>query len=133
MFDSKSGHGEKASRKQEILICALLTEPTVEKAAKKTGIATTTAFRWLQESNFQEQYKEARRKTVSQAISQIQQASSKAVQTLRDVMEDTAAPPASRVNAAKATLELAFKTIEIEDLAQRIGKLEVLLQNFSKI
>jgi hypothetical protein len=124
MTTSKSGHGEKASRKQDLLICALLTEPTVEQAAKKTGIGVTTAFRWLQDPEFQEQYREARRMAVSQAISQLQQASSEAVQTLKAVMADEEAPPASRVSAAKTVLEMSFKAVELEDLAQRIEKLE---------
>lgn len=124
MTTNKGGHGEKASRKQEILICYLLTEPSVNKAAEKAGIGVTTAFRWLQDPEFQEQYREARRMAVSQAISQLQQASTEAVQTLRNVMADEEAPPASRVSAAKTVLELSFKAVELEDLTARLEKLE---------
>lgn len=129
MTTNKTGHGEKASRKQDALICALLIEPTVEQAAKKVGIGTTTAFRWLQEPTFQAQYREARRMAVSQAISQLQQASTEAVATLRAIMEDEQAPPASRVTAARTVLDTSLKAVELEDLAGRIEKLEQSLQN----
>lgn len=119
-----NGHGEKASRKKEALICALLVEPTVEQAAKKVGIGTTTAFRWMQEPTFQDDYREARRMAVTQAISQIQQASTEAVQTLRNVMANEDAPPASKVSAAKTVLEMSLKAVELEDLATRIERLE---------
>ncbi|HPF44458.1 MAG TPA: hypothetical protein PKV15_07140 [Syntrophomonadaceae bacterium] len=122
------GHGEKQSRKQEIFIAFLLTEPNIREAAKKAGIGETTGFRWLQEPAFQDQYREARRMAVSQAISQIQQASTEAVQTLRTVMADEEAPPASRVSAAKAVLEMSLKAVELDDLGRRVEKLEESIQ-----
>jgi hypothetical protein len=37
------GHGEKRTRKQEQLIAALLSHPTIEAAAKSLGISDATA------------------------------------------------------------------------------------------
>lgn len=128
MIESKAGHGEKRSRKQEIFIACLLTEPNIREAASKSGISEATGFRWLQEPDFNEHYREARRAAVNQAISQLQQVSSSAVQTLKEVMADQGAPPASKVSAAKAVLEMAFKAVELDDLAQRIEKLEESIQ-----
>lgn len=124
-----TGHGEKASRKKEALICALLVEPTVDQAAKKVGIGTTTAFRWMQDPLFQEGYREAKRQAVSQAISQLQRASAEAVNTLREIMNNIEAPSASRVTAARTVLDSALKAVELEDLAERIKKLEESLRN----
>ncbi|HNX29716.1 MAG TPA: hypothetical protein PKN87_09980 [Syntrophomonadaceae bacterium] len=118
------GHGEKASRKQDILICALLSEPTIELAAKKAGIGSTTAYRWMQDSEFLEEYQEARRLAVANAIGQLHQTSSEAVATLRKVMLDNDSPPASRVSAAKTILDLSLKAVELEDLAGRINRIE---------
>jgi hypothetical protein len=53
------GHGEKQSRTQDRAILSLLAEPTLERAAKKCGIGVTTLWRWLQEPEFQRQYREA--------------------------------------------------------------------------
>jgi predicted negative regulator of RcsB-dependent stress response len=129
---SIKGHGEKASRKREIFIAYLLTEPNIREAAKKAGIGENTGWRWLQDPVFKEAYQEARRAAVSQAIAQLQQASTEAVTTLRKVMADQDATPSSRVTAAKTTLEMALKSVELEDLAQRIQKLEQSLQNHGR-
>ena len=58
------GHGEKRSRKTEQFIAALLTEPTVEAAAKKAGIGDVTAWRWMNDRAFADQYREARREAM---------------------------------------------------------------------
>jgi hypothetical protein len=48
-------HGEKRSRKTEQFIAALLTEPTVEAAAKKAEIGDVTAWRWMKDRAFVDQ------------------------------------------------------------------------------
>lgn len=124
MKEVKKGHGEKASRKRELFIACLLTEPNIREAAKKAGIGEATGWRWLQDPDFLKEYQDARRMAVSQAIAQLQQASTQAVATLQAIMLDDNAPAASRVTAAKTTLEMSLKAVELEDLAQRIDKLE---------
>lgn len=118
------GHGEKLSRKQEQAIAALLTYPTIEQAAKAVGVGETTLWRWLQDEDFQELYRQAKREVVSQAITRLQQASCEAVEALREIINNAEAPAHARVSAAKAVLEAAQKGVENEDLAQRIKALE---------
>ena len=120
------GHGEKLSRKQEALISALLTTPTLAEAAQIAGIGEVTAWRWLKDATFQANYREARRAVVQHAIAQVQHATGEAVETLRSVMQDPEAPASARVSAAKAILETAVKGIEIDDLEVRIAALEAL-------
>ncbi len=120
----KSGHGDKMSRKHEIAIVALLTEPTLKQAAKKAGIGEATLWRWMQDLDFAKQYRVAKRQAVSQAISKLQQACGEAVDTLCSIMKDEEAPAPSRVSAAKAVLDTAIKAIEIEELESRIEELE---------
>ena len=110
--------------KQEQAIQALLTEPTIKAAAKKSGAGETTIFRWLQQSEFQAAYREGRKQLVSHAISQLQKACGEAVLTLQEVMKNGDNPPASRVSAAKAVLETSIKAVELEDLIGRVDKLE---------
>jgi len=49
---------------------------------------------------------------------------SEAVETLRSVMADADAPASSRVAAARAMLDLGLKSVEIEDLVERVDALE---------
>src|SRR5215831_5264512 len=118
------GHGEKLSRKQEALISALLTAPTLADAAQTAGIGEVTAWRWLKEPTFQTAYRDARRAVVQQAITQVQQATGEAVEVLRTVMHDPETPASVKVGAAKTILEIAVKAVELEDLEARITALE---------
>ena len=115
----------KLTRKQEALISALLTAPSLAAAAQTAGIGEVTAWRWLKEPTFQTAYRDARRAVVQQAITQVQQATGEAVETLRGVMQDAEAPASARVSAAKAVLETAIKAVELEDLEARIVALEM--------
>jgi len=121
------GHGEKLTRKQEKAIAALLLKPTIADAAKEAGIGETTLWRWLQLEEFQNAFKDAKRKTVEQAIAQLVQVSSEAVKTLSDIMQDKTAPASARVSAAKAVLEMTFRADEREQLIERIEELEKLV------
>ena len=126
-----SGHGEKMGRKQEQAIAALLQQPTIMAAADSLGIGEATLWRWLQQPAFEEAYRRARQAVVDQAISQLQQATGQAVATLQEVQRDPDAPASSRVTAAKAVLEIAFKLRASEELERRLATLEEKLQHMT--
>ena len=55
------GHGAKFGRKKEEAIAALLTQPSIEQAARVAGVGPKTLLRWLKLPEFQAAYREARR------------------------------------------------------------------------
>ena len=113
------------SRRAEQAISALLTTASIGDAAQQAGIGERTLYRWLREdAPFQAAYRRAKRQVVEQAMTQIQQATGIAVETLLAVMQDPETPASARVSAAKAVLEQALKTVEIEDLESRLTALE---------
>lgn len=118
------GHGNKLSRKKEQAIIALLEAPTVKEAAEMVKINPATLYKWMALPEFEEAYREARHRAMGEAIARLQQASSEAVDTLRDVMGDQEATPASRVTAARAVLELGMRGTEIEVIEVRLKQLE---------
>ena len=115
---------QKLTRKQESVIGALLAQPTIEKAAKQSGVSAPTIYRWLKEDDFRREYVAAKWQVVQQTIGQLQVASSLAVNTLQDVMEDPETPTACKVSSAKIVLDMALKGVEIEDLEMRLTSLE---------
>jgi hypothetical protein len=119
-----SGHGDKLSRKQEQAIVALIAQPTIPAAAGVAGVSDATLWRWLQRPDFLRAYRDARRQVVEQSLGEVQSATSEAVRTLRAVMSDDSAPPASRVAAARAVLDTALRAVELMDLETRIADLE---------
>lgn len=119
-----SGHGDKLSRKQEQAIVALIAQPSIPAAANVAGVGDATLWRWLQRPDFVRAYRDARRQVVEQALGEVQSATGEAVRTLRAVMSDASAPPASRVAAARAVLDTALRAVELMDLETRITDLE---------
>ena len=118
------GHGQKYTRRHEAALVALLSEPTMEAAANKAGVSISTLSRWMEIPEFQEKYRQARRDSVSTATCALQRHAAGAVATLAAVMGDIEAPPAVRVSAARAVLELAYRAVEVEDIMERLARLE---------
>lgn len=116
------GHGEKLSRKQQQAISALLTHSTIKAAAKATGIANVTMWRWLQLPQFQAEYRAARRQVVELAIARLQHATGTAVAALTKNL--TCGQPSVEVRAALGILDQAIKAVEILELEGRLFAIE---------
>ena len=114
----------QTSAKHEKFILALMNTSTVEEAAKVAKISRGTAFQYLREPEFNEAYLTYRRETMQQSTANLQRISHKAIDTLEEVLEDPAAPTSSRVQAARAVLDLAYKGLELDDILQRLAKIE---------
>lgn len=103
---------------------ALLSQRSVEEAARAVNRPARTLYRWLNEPGFKAAYLEARRAAFSQSVARLQQMSAAAVSTLGKIMVDPNAPAASRVRAAHSVLDHAAKAIELEDMQARLAALE---------
>lgn len=110
--------------KQARAVLAMLEHPTLKDAAAAVGVGETTLWRWSQNSEFKTAYMDARREAVRQSIAHLQNATGEAVTCLRDVMKSAKASDAAKVSAARAVLEMAMKSVELEDLAERVATLE---------
>lgn len=124
--------GGKKDSKIETAIAALLTSTTIAEAAKAIGISEQTLWRWKQEPEFKKQYRQVKMQVVTQATTQLQSATGKAVKTLKDIMEDEKTPANARVTAARAILEYSYKGTEMQDMQtameEMAEQLEVLLE-----
>ena len=123
------GHGEKRSRKEEAAISALLTESGIAAAAKKAGIAESTLRRWLQDSDFAERYRSARRQVLEQSTARLQLATVDAVNALQAIVTSQDSPPSTRVSAARTILDMAYRAIEVGELSERLHSLETLVED----
>jgi transposase-like protein len=115
---------DKLGLKKEAAILGLLSQRSIEDAARSVGISPRTLYRWLQEPDFNSAYRAARRAAFSQSAARLQQMCSAAVTTLGKVMVDPNSPVASRVRAADSVLDHAAKSLEIEDIEVRVSELE---------
>jgi hypothetical protein len=119
-----SGNVTELKPKQEEAIIALLSNRTVEDAARAVKITPRTLYRWLNEPCFAAAYKQACRTAFGQSTVRLQQASGAAVSVLTRVMIDPATPAAVKVRAADSVLHHAEKASEIEDIEARVAELE---------
>lgn len=106
---------------------ALLAKGTVKGAADECGLTVVTIWRYLQDPEFQKQYKASRRQMTETAISKLQAAAGKAVDTLERNLDCGEYGPEN--TAARVILEQSIKGIELLDLQERIERLEELLQS----
>ena len=120
-----NGHGEKHSRKEEAAISALLTESGIAAAAKKAGVGESTLRRWLQDTDFAERCRSARRQVLEQSTARLQSATVDAVNALRAIVSSQDSPPSTRVSAARTILDMAYRAVEVDELSERLHRLEM--------
>ena len=112
------------SAKQVKAIECLLSEPTTKAAAKAAGVSEVTLWRWVNEPTFATAYRKARAQLLDSALTALQAASSTAVQTLRDVMNNRLAKPSEKVSAARVVLEFSLKGKDALETEERLRALE---------
>src|ERR1019366_3512489 len=111
-----TGHGAKFGRKQEEAIAALLSQRSIEDAARVVGVAEKTLRRWMREPKFKAHYLRARSEGVSQAVARLQQATGAAAAVALKLLTDPTVPAAVRLRAAEFVFDRSSKGIELEDM-----------------
>ncbi len=107
----------------DVLLLALACGATIESASQKAGLSPRTAHRRLAEPRFRQQLNQIRADMVQRAASILTAAAVEAVKTLVD-LQSHATPPAVRLGAARAILELGTKLREASELEERLIALE---------
>jgi hypothetical protein len=90
-------------------------------------LSEETLYRYLKEKDFIAEYRQARRATVENAITQIQQATGEAVETLKKNLH--CENPAAEIRAVQIILDNAIKGVELIDILERVEILESELEN----
>lgn len=116
-------NGKMTVKKQNFII-ALITEPTQKDAIKKVGISENTAYKWLKDPIFKGKITDIRKEILKTTTTKIQNNITNAIDTLVEVMSDNKQLANARVQSAKAIIEYGFRSMEIEDIAERLEKLE---------
>ncbi len=110
-------------RRDDALVLALACGATVEAAARQAEVSDRTVYRRLADPAFQKRVKDARADLARRSAGLLSAASGEAVRTLLALMKDSA-PPAVRLGAAKAVLELGMKIRELAELEAEVRELE---------
>ena len=115
-------------KKQKALL-ALLSSPTKEKAAAAAGITPKTLRGYLEDPEFQAEYKKAFSGMVEDAVRQSQQSLAPALATLREIVEDNGLDAQPRISAARSILEYSMKLTEQNDILDKLEALEATVRD----
>ena len=105
------------------VILALACGATVESAARQSGVSETTIYRRLNEPSFQLRLREVQADILNRTAAALTAAATESVRTLME-LQKPGTPPATRLGAARAVIELGLKIREIVALETRIAALE---------
>ena len=116
--------------KQERAIAALLTAKDVLAAAQQAGVGARTLRRWLDEDvAFQDALRAAEAQTLDSAVRRLTGAANSALNVLMVIMLDTKTPAGTRLRAAISVLEQMIKLRELNNVEQRLARLEELYED----
>lgn len=118
---------DELTERQRRALAALLAAPTAKEAAKIANVGERTLKRWRTLPAFQHAYRAAQSELLESAVCQSRQHLTGALSALADITADANAPPAARVSAARASVELALKLGEQNDILARLTELEAAL------
>jgi len=107
---------------KEKIIAALLESATITEAAAKCDLNERTLRRYLDDAEFQKEYKAARRAVFEQNIVRLQSLHAGAVDTLERNLN--CENPSVEVRAAQIVIEASRKDFETLDILERLETLE---------
>ena len=114
---------ERLTRRQLHVLPFLISNPTVESAAKQSGVSSKQIFDWLNQSAFRQELENRKNDAVNQAVDRLKATASKACETLIGLL-DNAESESVRHRVAIDLLNMTLKYMEFKDVEQRIRKLE---------
>lgn len=113
-----------ADRKDELIISALLSNPTVRKAAAACGVSEAQIYARLRNAAFKEKYDRARRELLAQSTAYLQGITGEALQKMHEIMNDPDAAPQVQLNAANAIASNSLKMTEQADILAQLEELK---------
>jgi hypothetical protein len=111
------------SKTDMALLLTLACGATVEGAARQAGISPRTVARRLANPAFRRRVQEVRADMVQRAAGALTAASTESIKTLL-ALQQSGVPPATRLGAARAVLEIGIRLREAADLETRLAALE---------
>ncbi len=112
------------ARLHELAIAALMTEPTIEAAAQRAGITGRTLQAWLTQEEFIGKWNAAKRALVQTATTRLRSGMIASIAALEQIRDDKETPASVKVSASRTILEFALRASELEDLSERLDRLE---------
>ena len=115
--------GVAADRKDELILSALLANPTIKKAAEACGVSETQIRERLRNETFKVKYEKARRAVLKQTTTYLQGILADAAAKMYEIMNDPNVAAQVQLNAAEAIHRTCAKLTEQTDILQQLAEL----------
>lgn len=112
----------KLTNRQLLAIPFMIASFSIEDASQKAKVSRSTLYNWLKEGNFKAELKRQRDEIVRNALDRLKSAITKAVEELIKLTE--AQREEVRRLACNDIITHTLKSIEIEDIEERLDKVE---------
>lgn len=113
---------KKLTNRQLFAISHIINSISLEEASQKAKVSRSTLYKWLKDGNFKMELKRQRDEIVKDALDRLKSAITKAVEELIKLTD--AQREEVRRLACNDIIAHVLKSIEIEDIEQRLDKVE---------
>ena len=100
----------------------LIASPSLSEAARLADVGRTTLYRWMHDDEFRTTLEGLRSQAAELARTELQGLMLRAVLVLSEAMEGP--DPVVALRAARATLSIALKALDLKELQQRLDRLD---------
>ena len=109
------------------IVATLLTSSSISEVADKLGVSTRTLYSRMNDNGFKGLYKAARNDLLRSTVSDMRQALSDSVATIRDVLNDKNVSAGVRLQAAGMVLKHAEHFLKDFQIRESSSAYEVLI------
>lgn len=111
-------------QREDILIQAFLSYPTITEIAEKTGIARSTVYKYLENSDFKAKLSKAKLEVMQNTVSYLQGSLVDCSKELVEIAKSKNASDQVKINACNSVFANCKALTETTDILQRIQVLE---------
>ncbi|MFC1592658.1 phBC6A51 family helix-turn-helix protein [Candidatus Omnitrophota bacterium] len=115
----------RLTNRQIKTIVNFLASSSIEETCRKSKISKATFYKWIKDDDFKSFLEEKRNEMIKGALDKLKLAIEKAVSVLIDLM--LSGNESIRRLASKDIIEYVLKSIELENIEDRLNKIERLI------
>jgi len=117
---------EKLTSKEIQLVNALLTSKTIREVSEKTGLSEATIYRYLKKEKIVNELEKSKRELTNNTLRYFITLGNKALNNIEELMNSK--HERIRLEASKYVLDMIVKIKELQELEDRINRLEQIVE-----
>jgi uncharacterized protein YjgD (DUF1641 family) len=121
---------ENLTPEQVVALAALLTNPTIEKAAAAAKVSSKQLHRWLNDPDFKAALQLAEAELIDQTVRRVSAISATALETLESIIKNRKVAAGVRVRASIGLLAQLIRLKELSEHEDRLIAMEEELRQY---